>query len=176
MNCEYSCYYLLYYTMSMLCSYWDSRRDLTALDRHLYFVSSLSIYSSLEYRKMNKLNKTILYFGAAFSTGIGGVLHLVLVPNSIVAGIEYSAFFLISGVAQLFWVLPMIKRWGRIWYIVGIGGTAIMVGLTGYTLANIAADPQSAPPGITELAVTIEIFQVSYVIITGIIIAKSRRE
>jgi len=125
---------------------------------------------------MNKLNKTILYFGAAFSTGIAGILHLALVPNSIVAGIEYAAFFLISGVAQLFWVLPMIKRWGRIWYIVGIGGTAIMVGLTGYTLANIAADPQSAPPGITELAVTIEIFQVSYVIITGIIIAKSRRE
>ena len=40
----------------------------------------------------------------------------------------------------------------------------------GYNRMN----PQSAPPGIAELAVTIEIFQVSYVIITGIIIAKSR--
>jgi hypothetical protein len=124
---------------------------------------------------MNKLNKTILYFGAAFCTGIAGILHLVLVPNSINAGIEYAAFFLISGAAQLFWVIPMIKRWGRIWYIIGIAGTAIMVGLTGYTLANIAADPQSAPPGVTELAVAIEIFQISYVIIMGIIIAKSRR-
>lgn len=121
---------------------------------------------------MHELNKTILYFVAAFCTGIAGILHLVLVPNSINAGIEYAAFFLISGVAQLFWVLPMIKQRGKIWYTIGIGGTAIMVGLTGYTLANIAADPQSAPPGITELAVAIEIFQVSYVIITAIIIAR----
>jgi hypothetical protein len=122
---------------------------------------------------MNKLNKTILYFGAAFCTGIAGILHLVLVPNSIIAGIEYAAFFLISGVAQLFWVLPVVKQWGRIWYIVGIGGTAIMVGLTGYALANIAADPQSAPPGV---AVAIEIFQVSYVVMTGMIIARNRRK
>jgi len=120
--------------------------------------------------------KPFLFFAAAVCTGIAGILHLVLVPNSIIAGIEYAAFFLISGVAQLFWVLPMMKRWGRIWYIVGIGGTAIMVGLTGYALANIAADPQSAPPGVTELAVAIEIFQVSYVVITGIIIAKSMRQ
>jgi hypothetical protein len=119
--------------------------------------------------------KPFLYFAAAVCTGIAGILHLVLVPNSIIAGIEYAAFFLISGVAQLFWFLPMIKQWGRIWYIVGIGGTAIMVGLTGYALANIFADPQSAPPEVTELAVAIEIFQVSYVVITGIIIAKSIR-
>lgn len=120
--------------------------------------------------------KPFLYFAAAICTGIAGILHLVLVPNSINAGIEYAAFFLISGMAQLFWILPMIKQWGRIWYIIGIGGTAIMVGLTGYTLANIVADPQSAPPGVTELAIAIEIFQVSYVIITAITIAKSRRE
>lgn len=125
---------------------------------------------------MAKPNRTLMYFGAAACTGIAGILHLVLVPNSIIAGIEYAAFFLISGLAQLFWVLPMTKQWGRIWYIVGIGGTAIMVGLTGYALANIATDPQSAPPEVTELAVAIEIFQVYYVIITGIIIAKSRRK
>jgi hypothetical protein len=117
-----------------------------------------------------------LYFGAAACTGIAGILHLVLVPNSIIAGTEYAAFFLISGVAQLFWVLPMIKLWGRIWYIVGIAGTAILVGLTGYAIANIVADPQSAPPGVAEMAVAIEIFQVSYVVITGMIIARIRRE
>jgi hypothetical protein len=55
---------------------------------------------STEPRKMNKLNKTVLYFGAAFCTGIAGILHLILVLNSINAGIEYATFFLISGVAQ----------------------------------------------------------------------------
>lgn len=125
---------------------------------------------------MTKSNRTFLYFAAAACTGIAGILHLVLVPNSIIAGIEYATFFLISGVAQIFWVLPMMKRWGRIWYFIGTGGTAVLIGFTGYALANIAADPQSAPPDIAELAVTIEIFQVSYVMITGIIIARGRRE
>jgi hypothetical protein len=114
----------------------------------------------------------ILYLGSALCTGIAGLLHLVLVPSSIIAGIEYAAFFLISGVAQVFWVLPMLKKWGRIWYIIGTAGTTILVGLTGYAIVNIFSDPQSAPPRVAEMAVAIEIFQVSYVIITAIIIAR----
>jgi len=120
--------------------------------------------------------KPFLYFAAAVCTGIAGILHLLLVPNSIIAGVEYAAFFLISGVVQLFWVLPMIKRWGKIWYIIGTAGTVVLVGLTGYVVVDTFRNPQSTPPGITELAVAIEIFQISYVVITGIIIAKSRRE
>jgi len=120
--------------------------------------------------------KPFLYFAAAICTGIAGILHLALVPNSINAGIEYAAFFLISGVVQLFWVLPMIKRWGKIWYIIGTAGTVVLVGLTGYVVVDTFRNPQSTPLGITELAVAIEIFQISYVVITGIIIAKSRRE
>jgi hypothetical protein len=122
--------------------------------------------------EMTNTNRRFLYFGAAVCTGIAGILHLMLVPNSINAGIEYATFFLISGLAQLFWVLPMIKRWGRIWYIIGTAGTVILVGLTGYVVVDAVRNPQSTPPGITELAVAIEIFQVSYVIITAIIIVR----
>lgn len=57
-------------------------------------------------------NRTFLYLGAAVCTGLAGILHLMLVPSSINAGVEYAAFFLISGLAQLFWVLPMIKKMG----------------------------------------------------------------
>jgi hypothetical protein len=121
---------------------------------------------------MGIANRTFLYLGAAVCTGIAGILHLMLVPSSINAGVEYAAFFMISGLAQLFWVLPMIKKWGRIWYIIGTAGTTVLVGLTGYVVADTVTNPQSAPPGITELAVAIEIFQVSYVIITAIIIAR----
>ncbi len=99
----------------------------------------------------------------------------MLVPSSIIAGIEYTTFFIISGLAQLFWVLPMVKRWGRIWYIIGIAGTAVLVGLTGYVVIDTVRNPQLAPPGIIELAVAIEIFQISYVIITVTIIIIARR-
>ena len=80
----------------------------------------------------------------------------MLVPSSIVAGIQYTAFFLISGLLQLFWVLPMVKRWGRIWNIIGFAVTAVLVGLTGYVVIESVGNPQSTPPGVTELAVAIE--------------------
>ena len=123
---------------------------------------------------MANTNRTLLYLGAAACTGIAGILHLMLVPNSIVAGVQYTAFFLISGLAQIFWVLPMVKRWGRIWNIIGLAGTAVLVGLTGYVVIESIGNPQSTPPGVTELAVAIEIFQISYVIITAIIIVTKR--
>ncbi|MDN5845870.1 MAG: hypothetical protein L0H53_06300 [Candidatus Nitrosocosmicus sp.] len=123
---------------------------------------------------MANTNRTLLYLGAAACTGIAGILHLMLVPSSIIAGIQYATFFLISGLVQLFWVLPMVKRWGRIWNIVGLAGTAVLVGLTGYVVIESVRNPQSTPPGVTELAVAIEIFQISYVIITAIIIVARR--
>ena len=123
---------------------------------------------------MANTNRTLLYLGAAACTGIAGILHLMLVPSSIIAGIQYTTFFLISGLVQLFWVLPMVKRWGRIWNFVGFAGTAVLVGLTGYVVIESVRNPQLTPPGITELAVAIEIFQISYVIITAIIIIARR--
>lgn len=121
---------------------------------------------------MTITKRALLYFGAAVCTGIAGILHLMLVSGSINSHMEYATFFLVSGVAQIFWVLPMVKKWGKPWYVIGIVGTAVLVSLTGYVIANIVENPQSAPPGITEMAVTIEVFQVSYVVMTGIIIAK----
>ena len=123
---------------------------------------------------MANTNRTLLYLGAAACTGIAGILHLMFVPSSITAGIQYTTLFLISGLAQLFWVLPMVKRWDRIWNIIGFAGTAVLVGLTGYAVIESVRNPLSTPPGVTELAVAIEIFQISYVIITAIIIFARR--
>jgi hypothetical protein len=123
---------------------------------------------------MANTNRTPLYLGAAACTGIAGILHLMFVPSSIIAGIQYTVFFLISGLVQLFWVLPTVKRWGRIWDIIGFAGTTVLVGLTGYAVTESVRNPQSTPPGVTELAVAIEIFQISYVIITAIIIVARR--
>jgi hypothetical protein len=123
---------------------------------------------------MENTNKTILYLGAAVCTGIAGILHLMFVPSSIMAGIQYTMLFLISGLAQLFWVLPMIKRWGRIWNIIGLAGTAVLVGLTGYVVIESVRNPQLTPPGVLEMAIAIEILQIAFVIITAIIIFARR--
>src|SRR3712207_7483428 len=41
--------------------------------------------------------------------------------------IDITIFFIVSGLAQIFWVIPVIKRWIKPWYYVGIGGTVILV-------------------------------------------------
>jgi hypothetical protein len=63
-----------------------------------------------------------LFAAAAVATAIAGIVHLYM-PLSyprMFGNIPTATFFMGSGIAQLFWVIPMIKRWGRIWYYVGI--------------------------------------------------------
>jgi hypothetical protein len=69
----------------------------------------------------------VLYYAAATTTAIAGILHLILVPNIISRNPNSGIFFIISGIAQIFWVIPMLKRWGRTWYYIGIGGTIILI-------------------------------------------------
>jgi hypothetical protein len=112
------------------------------------------------------LKNQTLFYGAAASTFIAGVLHLAIVPmffNKMPANV--AIFFIISGLAQLFWVIPVIKRWSNIWYYVGIGGTAILI------ILWIIVVPHN---GISELEVAIELFQIVFIILCTIIIAKGR--
>ena len=115
----------------------------------------------------------MLYYGAAICTGIAGILHLVLVPNAIDSNINNATLFLVGGIAQIFWVLPMIKRWGRIWYAVGIAGTVILIGL--WVITRIPDNPITGRGGpINERAIAVEVFQIAYVAITVFIMAKER--
>jgi hypothetical protein len=112
------------------------------------------------------LKNQTLFYGAAASTFIAGVLHLAIVPmfiNKIPANV--AIFFIISGLAQLFWVIPVIKRWSNIWYYVGIGGTAILI------ILWVIVVPHN---GISELEVAIELCQIVFIILCTIIIAKDR--
>jgi uncharacterized membrane protein YuzA (DUF378 family) len=60
----------------------------------------------------------VLSYAAAITTGISGILHLILVPNITSRNPNSGIFFIISGIAQIFWVIPMLKRWGRTWYYI----------------------------------------------------------
>jgi hypothetical protein len=123
---------------------------------------------------MNIGGINILYYAAAATTAIAGILHLSLVPNVIGRNPNSGIFFIISGIAQIFWVIPMLKRWGRIWYFLGIGGTIILIIM--WVVTRVPGNPITGRGGpISEMAIVIEIFQIAYIIITAIIILKERR-
>lgn len=123
---------------------------------------------------MNIGGINILYYAAAATTAIAGILHLSLVPNVIGRNPNSGIFFIISGIAQIFWVIPMLKRWGRIWYFLGIGGTLILIIM--WVITRVPGNPVTGRGGpISEMAIVIEIFQIAYIIITAIIILKERR-
>jgi hypothetical protein len=117
----------------------------------------------------------LLYYAAAGTTAIAGILHLLIVPNVISFNVNNAVFFLVSGIAQIFWVLPMIKKWGKIWYYIGIAGTIILIIM--WIITRMPGNPITGRGGpISEMAIAIEVFQVAYVIITAIIIAREGRE
>jgi len=69
----------------------------------------------------------LLSFVAAGTTVIAGILHLTMAPGSISRDPGQGILFLVGGIVQIFWAVPVIKRWGRIWQIIGIVGTAVFV-------------------------------------------------
>ncbi|HYX56847.1 MAG TPA: hypothetical protein VE818_11865 [Nitrososphaeraceae archaeon] len=111
-----------------------------------------------------------LFYAAAASTIIAGVLHLAIVPMFFTQmSIDITIFFIVSGLTQIFWVIPIIKRWIKPWYYVGIGGTVILV------IMYLIAVPGSGHP-VSQLDIAIELFQIAFIILCSIIIAKNRRE
>jgi hypothetical protein len=117
----------------------------------------------------------VLYYAAAATTAIAGILHLLLVPNVIGFNVNNAIFFLVSGIAQIFWVLPMVKKWGKIWYFIGIAGTIILIIM--WAITRMPGNPITGRGGpISDMAIAIEVFQIAYIIITVIILVKERRK
>ncbi len=114
-------------------------------------------------------NKALLYAAAA-STFIAGVLHLAIVPVFFMQmSKDITIFFIVSGLAQIFWVIPVIKEWIKPWYYVGIGGTIILI------IMYLVVVPGSGHP-VSQLDISIELFQIAFIILCIIIIAKNRAE
>ena len=112
----------------------------------------------------------VLLYSAAVFTSIAGVLHLALVPMFFKQmSLDVMIFFIISGLAQLFWVIPTIKKWILPWYYIGIGGTIVLV------ILWIIAIPGSGYP-IHETDVAIEVSQIAFIILCIIIIKKTKLE
>ena len=112
----------------------------------------------------------VLLSAAGASTFVAGVLHLTIVPMFFSQmSLDVTIFFIVSGTAQLFWVIPTVKRWIIPWYYIGIGGTIILI------IMYFIAVPGSGYP-ISPLDVAVEISQIAFVILSMIIIKKNRAE
>jgi hypothetical protein len=113
------------------------------------------------------LMNRVLFYVAAASTFMAGVMHLAIIPMFFtLMPMNVTIFFLVSGVSQLFWVIPVLRRWNNLWYYVGIGGTMILIALF------VIAVPARGLP-VSELEITIELIQVVF-IICSIMIVKDR--
>jgi hypothetical protein len=120
------------------------------------------------------MNIKWLLVAAAVSTFIAGMFHLTLVSNSIGRNPWIGIFFLIGGIAQIFWVLPTIKNWGRVWFYVGIVGTLVLIIM--WAMTRMPDNPitgRAAP--INNIGVATEIFQIIYIATSVVIILKYNR-
>src|ERR1044072_7977947 len=121
-------------------------------------------------------NLKYYFIAAAVATGIAGMVHLympLIAAPRILTSPLIAVFFLGSGIAQIFWIIPMIKRWGRIWYYVGIAGNVGFIIL--YVITRFSGNPVNGRGGdIDAIDMICEIAQVAYIAITAIILAKER--
>ena len=116
----------------------------------------------------------ILFYSAAACTFIAGILHLTLVPNAIDRNVNNGIFFLIGGLAQIFWVAPLIRHWGKVWYYVGIAGTLVLIIM--WIITRIPDNPITGRGGpIGETAIVVEVFQVAFIVLSIIILIKDRK-
>jgi hypothetical protein len=113
------------------------------------------------------------YVAAGAATAIAGILHLVMFSNIIGRNPATGIFFLVAGMAQLFWTIPMVRRWGRIWYYIGIAGTIVLIIM--FFITRVPNPITTRALSINSMGILIEIFQFMYAGITAYIITRQGR-
>jgi hypothetical protein len=110
-----------------------------------------------------------LYYAAAATTAIAGILHLIQASNVLGFSLNFFVFFIVAGIAQLFWVVPMIRRWGMPWYYVGIGGTIVLIIL--FAITRMPGNPITGRGGpVMPMALAIEVLQAAFIGLSIVII------
>jgi hypothetical protein len=122
------------------------------------------------------MNMFALYVAAAATTAIAGVLHLMLGPNNLDSNVNQGILFIVGGIAQVFWIIPMIRRWGIPWYAIGIAGTIVFMAL--WIITRMPGNPitgRGGPAG-NPVAITIEVFQAAFIGLAAAIIIHEHRK
>ncbi len=113
-----------------------------------------------------------IYYAAAGTGGLAGILHLLIAPNVIGFNLNAAIFFIVAGIAQLFWVIPMIRRWGKPWYYAGIAGTVVLIALWAATRMPNPITERALP--IDAMGISVELLQAAFIGLTGVILAERR--
>jgi hypothetical protein len=116
--------------------------------------------------------KDILFYAAGAATAIAGIIHLILGIDT--ENLNTQILFVVGGIAQIFWVLPMIRKWGKVWYLVGISGTVVLIAI--WVITRIPDNPITGRGGrINENGILVEVFQIAFVAIAIVILAVEKR-
>jgi hypothetical protein len=112
---------------------------------------------------------------------IAGILHLMMIGPSMkplnfpMELLPYTdALFLISGISQIFWAIPMALRLNTRWFYVGLIGTIALTSLIALTripneITGIALQDKN------PMALLIEVMQTTYILTTLTIILNKKR-
>ena len=110
----------------------------------------------------------IIAVAASICTAMAGILHLTMLPAP---NTNMTILFLVGGIAQIFWVIPTMKRWGKTWDYIGIAGTIVFIII--WSITRMPDNPITGRAGrIGESAIIIEVFQIAFVVLLGILVSK----
>lgn len=116
-----------------------------------------------------------LFYAAAVCIAIAGILHLTALAidphHSETPSI--TTFFILAGIAQIFWVLPTAKHWGKPWYYAGIAGNAALIVLWVLTRMPNPITGEAEP--INAIGLAVEVLQGTYIGLMAIIIVRQKQ-
>ena len=117
---------------------------------------------------------SILYYAAAGATAIAGILHLTLAPGMLNFNPNATILFAIGGSAQVFWAVPMVRKWGRPWYSIGIGGTVAFMLI--WIVTRFPGNPITGRGGgVNEMAMAVESMEALFIgLAAAILVLESR--
>lgn len=119
-------------------------------------------------------NLSYIYYSAAAATAVAGILHLIMAPNMLNFNPNATILFAVGGAAQVFWALPMARRWGKAWYAIGIAGTATL--FTIWVVTRFPGNPITGRGGgVNEMAIAVESLQLIFIGLAAALIAKESR-
>jgi hypothetical protein len=123
----------------------------------------------------------VLFYIAAATTMIAGILHLMMIGPSLkplnfpMELLPYTdGLFLISGIAQIFWAIPMALNWNTRWFYAGLIGTIALTSLIALTripneITGIALQDNN------PMALLIEVMQTTFILTTLTVILNKKR-
>jgi hypothetical protein len=121
------------------------------------------------------MNTKILYYAAASTTAIAGILHVIMTPNILNFSLNGAILFAVGGAAQIFWALPMIRKWGKIWYGIGIAGTLVLIAI--WIVTRIPGNPITGRGAmVNQMGITVEVMEWAFVALTAAILVMESRK